>query len=132
MKKQLFFTAALALLFAAGLSAQSQTAPTKVENKKEVPVTKDPSLIKKKTNPTAKVRPQPVTTITQPTEQERINAMKTPTTDKTTSTQLVNEPGFPPYINTGDKVKDDANYKAAKIKWISENPERYKQMCSKK
>jgi hypothetical protein len=134
MNKQLFFSAALSLLFAAGVSAQSQTSPTKVENKKEAPVTKDPSLIKKKGTLNAKVRPQPVNTNTvqQPTEQERIDAMKTPSTVKTTSIQLVNEPGFPPYINTGDKAKDDANYSAAKTKWIQENPERYKQMCGKK
>jgi hypothetical protein len=47
---------------------------------------------------------------------------------KSTSTQLVDEPGFPSYINTGDKVKDDANYKAAKDKWIQQYPDRYKEM----
>ena len=48
------------------------------------------------------------------------------------SGQLVNEPGFPPYINTGDKAKDDANYKSAKDKWIQDNPERYKEMTGHK
>ncbi|HEY6162629.1 MAG TPA: hypothetical protein VI112_15475 [Bacteroidia bacterium] len=49
---------------------------------------------------------------------------------KGTSKQLVNEPGFPQYIDTGNKEKDDANYKAAKEKWIQEHPDRYKQMTS--
>ena len=49
---------------------------------------------------------------------------------KGTPKQLVNEPGFPQYVDTGNKEKDDANYKAAKDKWIQEHPDRYKQMTT--
>jgi hypothetical protein len=51
---------------------------------------------------------------------------------KPVSTQLVNEPGFPPYISTGNKTQDDANYAAAKQKWIQEHPDRYKEMTGNK
>jgi hypothetical protein len=32
---------------------------------------------------------------------------------------------FPKYVNTGNKEKDRAFHKAAKLKWRNENPERY-------
>lgn len=36
--------------------------------------------------------------------------------------------GFPVYVNTGDKAKDDANYSAAKQAWIAAHPEEYAKM----
>jgi hypothetical protein len=38
---------------------------------------------------------------------------------------------FPKYIDTGNKEKDVATYKAAKLKWINENPEKYKALFTK-
>jgi hypothetical protein len=46
--------------------------------------------------------------------------------------QLVDEPGFPAYFNTGNQQKDDSVYSAAKNKWIQEHPERYREMCAEK
>jgi len=36
--------------------------------------------------------------------------------------------GFPEYVNTGDKAKDDANYAAAKEAWIVSHPDQYQQI----
>lgn len=73
-----------------------------------------------------------------PEEYKRIldnAAVKTSTAGSTMGTtvsqpsgQLVNAPGFPAYINTGNKQKDDENYIAAKQAWIAANPEEYKKM----
>lgn len=42
--------------------------------------------------------------------------------------QPVTTPGFPVYVNTGDKAKDDAAYAKAKADWIAANPEEYQKM----
>lgn len=44
------------------------------------------------------------------------------------SGQTVNVAGFPAYVNTGNKQKDDENYMAAKQAWIAAHPEEYKKM----
>lgn len=38
---------------------------------------------------------------------------------------------FPKYVNTGNKKKDTKNHKAAKQKWIKNNPETYKALFTK-
>jgi uncharacterized membrane protein len=42
--------------------------------------------------------------------------------------QMEKTQGFPSYQNTGNKALDDANYSAAKEKWIKENPELYNEL----
>ncbi|HET6991760.1 MAG TPA: hypothetical protein VFJ43_10570 [Bacteroidia bacterium] len=42
--------------------------------------------------------------------------------------QATVDPTFPQYVNTGNKEKDDADYKAAKEAWIKANPAKYAQM----
>lgn len=72
---------------------------------------------------------------THPTEYKQILA-NAPTNSGSTmgttvsqpSGQLVNASGFPAYVNTGNKEKDDANYMAAKQAWIAAHPEEYKKM----
>ncbi len=44
------------------------------------------------------------------------------------SEQIVHVSGFPAYVNTGNKQKDDENYMEAKKAWIAAHPEEYKQM----
>ena len=50
------------------------------------------------------------------------------TTVSQPSGQLVDASGFPAYVNTGNKQKDDENYMAAKQAWIASHPEEYKKM----
>lgn len=38
---------------------------------------------------------------------------------------LVDLPGFPKYVYTGDVQADEKNYQLAKAKWMNENPELY-------
>lgn len=38
---------------------------------------------------------------------------------------IVNLPGFPKFIATGNPALDEKNYQAAKAKWMEENPELY-------
>jgi hypothetical protein len=133
MKKQIVFTA-FALVFTGFMaSAQKQGPKFKTQQEKQEWMKKqDPSAPSTKRTtpdtPTKEYGPAPTVKPTQVkntiTEQKRTETPKT--------IQLVNEPGFPPYIMTGNKEKDDANYSAAKDKWIKENPERYKKMNEKK
>lgn len=73
-----------------------------------------------------------------PEEYKKILAASAATSKSTGSTmgttvsqpsgQLVNVAGFPAYVNTGNKQKDDENYMAAKQAWIAAHPEEYKKM----
>ncbi len=38
---------------------------------------------------------------------------------------------FPKYVETGNKEKDRATYNSAKLKWINDNPEKYKALFTK-
>ncbi|PCJ27235.1 MAG: hypothetical protein COA97_04535 [Flavobacteriales bacterium] len=38
---------------------------------------------------------------------------------------------FPKYVNTGNKEKDAATYRTAKLKWINDNPEKYQAIFRK-
>ncbi len=45
--------------------------------------------------------------------------------------EVLDLPGFPKYIITGDTKADEKNYQAAKAKWMDENPEVYKESVDK-
>jgi hypothetical protein len=45
--------------------------------------------------------------------------------------ELVDLPGFPKYVITGDTRADEKSYQAAKAKWMDENPELYKEYIQK-
>ena len=45
---------------------------------------------------------------------------------------VVDLEGFPVYVNTGDKAKDDENYRIAKDAWIEKNPKAYKTLNESK
>lgn len=65
------------------------------------------------------------------TRAQQINATDQNTVPKTVTNQNNLPAGFPVYVNTGNPEKDQADYTAAKEKWISENPDHYKKMNSK-
>jgi hypothetical protein len=111
MKKILLFSIILCLAGSLAASAQQLAPKFKTTQEKEQWFKAQDSLRYAKKVADAKKNSDPGTTTITPT-----------------STQLVDEPGFPVYVNTGNKEQDDANYKAAKDKWIQEHPERYKQM----
>jgi hypothetical protein len=44
---------------------------------------------------------------------------------------IVDYPGYPKYIETGDADLDSRNYQKAKMKWIKENPKAYEEILNK-
>lgn len=40
---------------------------------------------------------------------------------------ILDLPGFPKYVSTGNAALDEKNYEAAKAKWMNENPQLYRQ-----
>lgn len=48
-------------------------------------------------------------------------AAQSPKGNEVQSADISGLPGFPAYVNTGNKELDNANYKAAKEAWINEN-----------
>lgn len=50
---------------------------------------------------------------------------------KSREIQIIDLPGFPKYIITGDTNADEKNYQAAKSKWVDENPQLYKEYVQK-
>lgn len=115
MKKNLIKVATLfVVMFVFGKSASAQSSMPTFNNDQEKAswVKAHPEEYKKiLDNATTKTNGSTMgTTISQP------------------SGQLVNVSGFPAYINTGNKQKDDDNYTQAKQAWIAAHPEEYKKM----
>jgi hypothetical protein len=42
---------------------------------------------------------------------------------------IVDEPGYPKYVVTGDQDKDEEQYANSKAKWVQENPEKYNKLA---
>ena len=117
MKKNLIKIATcIAVMFIFGKTAAAQsTMPTfSNDQEKEAWVKAHPEEYKK-------ILATPATTTVS-------NGSTMGTSDSQPSGQVVKVSGFPAYVNTGNKEKDDANYMAAKQAWIAANPEEYKKM----
>lgn len=51
-----------------------------------------------------------------------------PDAPRPTERITVDLPGFPPYIDTGDPIKDDQHYTDRKKAWIVQHPEEYERL----
>jgi hypothetical protein len=109
-------SACMLILLASAQFATAQRQQTAAGTEQEKPALRRPAAeVKTEATPVRTPRdPKMGITVTQP------------------SGQLVNAPGFPAYVNTGNKEKDDAAYAAAKNAWIAAHPAEYKQLKSKK
>jgi hypothetical protein len=50
--------------------------------------------------------------------------------DRIRETTIINLPGYPKYISTGNPSLDEKNYQNAKADWINANPEEYSKYVS--
>lgn len=116
MKKNLFKVATclvVMLVFGKAATAQNSIPTFQNDQEKESWVKAHPEEYKK---------------LLATSETKSNNGSTMGTTVSQPSGQLVNVSGFPAYVNTGNKQKDDDNYAAAKQAWIAAHPDEYKKL----